>query len=627
MVGIVGQIHNKLKDSLIRKMLLKLQYTNKEKIDIWSDDFFSIARASHKIKRKNPQPIFNEDKSMFIVMEGEIFDYKKEKINLLEKGHKFGFENDCAEYCLHLFEEYGISGLKKLNGSFLIVIYNLKTKEIYIINDRLGSMPLFYYKTKSGGLIFGSQVSSILQCPEVSRILNEEAIFEFFTFEKILGTKTYYKDINLLRPATVLHYKNKEIFLLKYWNMIYKKGKHSKEDYINMLAKLLKKAVAQRTIEDHKYGLLLSGGLDSRTVLAASPKKMTCFTFADFENNEVKIAKKIAKLKNCNHFFLKRNSNHYVNMIEKAVEIGGGRYRFNHAHGIGFFDKINKECDVIFHGAMLDILFRGINIPEDSLESKNINNNSKIISMILENSLFKDNPRKIFNQKYSQNFQNSIAKSLKDFLKNTKKNNAKKFNRVFDYFSFFPTVSNQRSYLHILHNREYITERFIALDNDLIDFYLEVPTEFRKNSKLFHNAMAKINLPISKIHDANKSFIANIPLSLKNLIRNIQHIIKKIKFLPNWYFLNPSYTQQSWSNSAELIIIRHNKKLQILLDKIINDPNALYPKIFDIKKIKEMFNEHLKGKKDYTTFLFLLLTFGFWCKKYGPKAIKEGVYQ
>ncbi len=614
MTGIAGKISGELDNSLVKEMMTKLRYTHKERTDYWSDDFLSIGKVSHKIHENISQHVFNEDKSMLIVMDGEIFDYLDDKKNLLKKGHKFKSES-CIEYCLHLFEEEGASGLKKLNGSFLIVIYNLKTKEVFIITDRLGSRPLFYHDKESGGLLFSSQFSSILQDPHVPRKLNKDAIFEFFTFRKILRNETFYKDIKLLGPASVLYYKNKKISISKYWKMVYGHKCYSEKKYINELSRRIKKAVERRVVENYKYGLLLSGGLDSRMVLAASPKKMTCFTFADFDNNEVRVARSIAKIKKTEHFFLKRTPDHYADSLEKAVDIGDGRYRFDHAHGIGLFQKISRECDVLFHGAMLDILFRNVNFPTNykSLENTSL---SEDIDLIFRDSLLQEKPEKLFNKNYSLGFKKRLNKSVEKSLKNIKKNNAKKFNRVLDHFSF-SSAYGQRSYLHVLHNQAYIDERSIALDNDLINLYLEIPLKFRENSELFSKAITMINPDMCKVPDNNMSFVANLNPSIKRFVRSAQWFLNRISFLPNWPFLNPSYSQQSWPNSKELI--RYNRKLKKLISDTIKDSNALYPEIFDINAINRMFNDHLDNKKNSSDFLFLLLTFGIWCKKYGPK--------
>ncbi|GAI98364.1 unnamed protein product, partial [marine sediment metagenome] len=287
------------------------------------------------------------------------FDYQEQKLKLIHNGHKFKFKNNDAEYCLHLYEEMQEKAFKELNGSFCFAIYNLATHELLLVNDRFSSYSLFYYLTDKGTLLFGTQLSSIVQSFEVPRELNISSIFEFFTFQRCLGTKTFYKDINVLPPATVLGYREGNIFLNSYWERRYKEEKHPEKYYVDKLAGALKKSVERRTKGNHRFGILLSGGLDSRTILAASDKKMVCFTVGDFGNREVKLAKRITKAKDCTHIFLKRELDHYANLVDKAVEIGDGMQSFMHAHFIGFFDQIQKKCDILFHSLGSEGYFRG----------------------------------------------------------------------------------------------------------------------------------------------------------------------------------------------------------------------------------------------------------------------------
>ena len=132
-----------------------------------------------------PQPIFNDDQSILIMLEGRIFDYEKTKKHLINQGYKFKCKHSDAEYCLHLYEEMGENAFGKLNGCFVIAIYNLSTEKLLLVNDRFSSRPIFYYYSneKHGfNLFFGTQVASILVSSRITRELDPRAIFEFFTF-------------------------------------------------------------------------------------------------------------------------------------------------------------------------------------------------------------------------------------------------------------------------------------------------------------------------------------------------------------------------------------------------------------------------------------------------------------
>lgn len=630
MSDIVGFINlDKAPDSLLNDMVESIQYSKSDFIDKWSDNFIKIARVYHGIINSKDQPIFNENKSLCIMMAGEIFDYESEKQYLIRKGHNFILENNDAEYCLHLYETLGEEAFGKLNGSFLIVLYDLKSHKLLIVNDRFASYPLFYYSNK-GRLIFGTKVHPLLKFDKLPRILNLQAVFEFFTFTRILGTKTYFKDISVLPPATILHCINKSISFAPYWEMKYKVEKHPERYYVKELAKTLKKSVERRTQENHRFGILLSGGLDSRMVLAASDKKMVAFTIGDDGDNEVEIARKIAEAKGCKHILLKPNRDHFVNLFDKAVEIGDGMYCFRHAWATGFMDQIRENCDILLHGNPPELFFRGTSLPrgkklkifgrrirdipilwklsKDTLEDT--------IKKKLKYGIYQQNPKQLFVKSYSSIFDKVLSNSIRSILAKTDK----KVTNIYDKFLLFDIYYTSRypSFLMEISFRTFIDEQTVLLfDNDLLDLHLRMPIKMRSNNRAWNKAIAKLDPKIASISDANTGyslFIHEILVWILSSVRDVFALIKR-------HFIKPScstysvYTLSTWANYSEMI--RHNNQLRRLIQDTIENQECLDPLFFNIQKINEMYKEHLSGKKNYAEILFLLLTFGRWYKKYG----------
>ena len=128
-VGFIGEHISSESPTLLNSMSQEIRYVESDLTDIWSDEHFSIARVHHGIINPEKQPLFNEDKSLLIFMDGEVFDYDGDKKFLLNKGHRFKYRNNDAEFCLHLYEELGEESFKNLNGSFLIAIYNGRTND------------------------------------------------------------------------------------------------------------------------------------------------------------------------------------------------------------------------------------------------------------------------------------------------------------------------------------------------------------------------------------------------------------------------------------------------------------------------------------------------------------------
>jgi asparagine synthase (glutamine-hydrolysing) len=615
MPGIVGVFGNGDK-SLLDRMSNEIKHENWYKVDKFIEDEFAIARVHLGILNLEPQPIYNENKSLCIFMDGEIFDYEKDREELKKKGHKFHVNND-PEFCLHLYEEKGEKAFKELNGSFCIAIYDLNAHELLLVNDRFSSRPLFYCLANNGTLLFSTQLSSIIQSSEVPRELNIKAIFEFFTFQKVLGTETFYKNINLLPSATILYYRKGNISFTHYWKMKYNDSKHSEKYYVDKLAEAIKKSVARRTQGDHRFGLLLSGGLDSRTILAATDKKMVCFTIGDSENRQVKIAERIAKAKGCKHIFLKRDSDHYVNLVDRGVEIGDGMYCFTHAHNIGFFDQIHTECDILLHGFGFDSLLKELfYIPSIKLFGKRTpfhRHLSKISTplqtVFLNETLYKNRVDKLFVEPYSTEYKNLIVKSINEVLLSAEESGARDPYKKADYLTAIHSAFNILAYLHVSHIRSYIDERTVTFDNDLLNLHLEIPMKLRKDNRIFKKVMKKIDSHIASITNANTGCSPTAPKLIEWGFIAVQYIVNKLLH-------RPLHAHSSWPDYAKLI--RENAKLKNIIGETIHDEKCLDPSIFNIQKIEEMFNKHLTNKEDYAEFLLLLLTFGRWYKRYGP---------
>lgn len=625
MAGIVGYISENIEDknlNLITSMSNAIQYVGSDLIDQWSNGHLSISRVHHGMINAEKQPIFNEDKSMLIFMDGEVFGYETDKEYLLGKGHSFQFMHSDAEFILHLYEELGEEAFEKLNGSFLIAIYNHRTKELILVNDRFSSCPIFYYSSNKS-LIFGAQLKAVLQSNQVKRNLDFLTIMEFLSFQKVFGNKTYYRDIKVLSPASILKFKQGKIIFKKYWEVSYKESKNNSEEYyIEALTDAIKKAVKKRTSDNHRYGILLSGGLDSRAILAASDCKMTAFTLADFENREVKIAKKIAESKGCKHIFLLREPDYYPDIVEIAVELGDGMWSFQHAHFTGFIDKIQMESDILFYGLYFDTLFKGWFLPRKKLNIFN----KKIVLPVLANlsdknllklllmsgiSLWDQKPYLLFSKEFCADVNDQLKRSVESVLNE----GLKCTNNYYDIFEYVESHCLYRSfgYLNKICIKHFMDERAVSYDNDLLNMHLEIPYQLRFNGKVFKKALERLNFNIAKIPDANTGLPPSIPIPLEWGITMGNRLIRKI-WRPK--LLNPSFTQGSWPNIPELI--RHNYKLKELILSVIHDEKCISEDIFNRSALIDMFNKHMKYEGDFACFLSLILTFGIWYKKYGP---------
>lgn len=216
------------------------------------------------------QPIYNEDKSLVLICNGEVFNYIELKKELQKRGHVFSTESD-VEVILHLYEEFGADLLNKLNGQFAFAIYDKRKKELFCARDQIGVIPFYYTKVKDA-FIFASEAKAILEHPDVTASVDLVGLDQVFTFPGILSPRTMFEGIKSLENGHYLIYKdNGDIVTKEYWDLIYPEANELKyqgneSNYIEQLDELINKSIELRLRADVPSGVYLSGGLDSSLI-------------------------------------------------------------------------------------------------------------------------------------------------------------------------------------------------------------------------------------------------------------------------------------------------------------------------------------------------------------------------
>lgn len=219
------------------------------------------------------QPMHNEDKTVWITFNGEIFNYVELREDLIRKGHRFQTQSD-TEVIVHLYEEKGEDCVQYLNGQWAFAIWDSRSERLFLSRDRVGVRPLFYAKTAEG-FVFGSEIKSLLVVPSVHRAIDLEALDELFTFWVTLPPRTIFSDVSELPPGHSLIFHRGDVQIQPYWRLDYipSSGPKTEEEAREGLLELLLDATRIRLRSDVPVGAYLSGGLDS-TVIAALVKKL-----------------------------------------------------------------------------------------------------------------------------------------------------------------------------------------------------------------------------------------------------------------------------------------------------------------------------------------------------------------
>jgi asparagine synthase (glutamine-hydrolysing) len=301
MCGIAGYIGFD-DPELLREMCASLTHRgpDDEGFFIASGVGLSMRRLSVIDLKTGHQPIANEDGSIQVVFNGEIYNYQELTAQLKLQGHKFATTSD-TETIVHLYEEYELDFVKHLRGMFAIAVWDTKLRRLVLARDRIGEKPLFY-QGSNGEFLFGSEIKAILQRRR-KRSVNAQAVCEFFTLGYLSVPGTFYQGIHKLAPAHILVYENKKVDIKRYWSrsrsgssmLPFKKAAVELSNLMDDTIKLCLKS-------DVEVGAFLSGGLDSSTIVSLMRKHsadVQTFTVGYEGNasgfNELQYAKQMAK--------------------------------------------------------------------------------------------------------------------------------------------------------------------------------------------------------------------------------------------------------------------------------------------------------------------------------------------
>jgi len=274
MCGICGKLNfdqnSSVDPALVRSMLDTIRHRGPDDEGVYSAAQVALGHRRLSIidLSTGHQPLSNEDGTIWIVFNGEIYNYQEQRLFLLGKGHTFKTQTD-TEVIVHLYEELGPECLERLRGMFAFAIWDEKSNTLFLARDRVGIKPLYYCLT-AGSLVFASEIKAILADPAVDRAISPEAIDRFLTFMYLPGEETLLKGILKLAPGHYLVAKDGRPEIHQYWDLNFSKPGESlsQKEAERQLIELLAETVQQHMIADVPVGVLLSGGVDSTAVLS-----------------------------------------------------------------------------------------------------------------------------------------------------------------------------------------------------------------------------------------------------------------------------------------------------------------------------------------------------------------------
>ena len=297
MCGFVG-FTNELEDAkvVLGKMMDKIAHRGPDAQGDYIDDAIALGfrRLSIIDLEHGQQPLFNEDRSLVLVFNGEIYNYQQLREELVSCGHQFATQSD-SEVLLHGYEEYREKLLNKLRGMFSFVIWDTKSGELFGARDYFGIKPLYYAKMGSC-FLFGSEIKAFLPHPAFHKELNTAALESYLSFQYSATEETFFQNVYKLPPAHWFRYGKEGMTIQRYWEPVFEaeEGK-TLEDWVDAVSETFDDSVEAHKISDVEVGSFLSSGVDSSYVACrANVDKTFTVGFANEKYNEISYAKELA---------------------------------------------------------------------------------------------------------------------------------------------------------------------------------------------------------------------------------------------------------------------------------------------------------------------------------------------
>lgn len=368
MCGFVG-FTNKINDAsiVLGKMMDRIKHRGPDSDGKYVDKQIAMGFRRLSIidlSDQGSQPIFNEDKSLVLTFNGEIYNYKDLREELVASGHKFYTHTD-SEVLIHGYEQWGEDMLDKLRGMFAFVIFNKNTNEVFGARDFFGIKPLYYAKMGET-LMWGSEIKSFLDHPHFKKELNTDVLETYLTFQYSPTTETFFKNVYKLPAAHCFTYKNGEMNVRRYWEVkFHADNGPSLEDWVNRISDTFKNSVEVHKFADVEVGSFLSSGVDSSYVAAVAnvDKTFTVGFGEDEKYNEIGYAKEFSKYIHKENFSKVISPEEYWNSLSKIQYHMDEPLADPAAVALFFVCQIASEkVKAVLSGEGADEIFGGYNI-------------------------------------------------------------------------------------------------------------------------------------------------------------------------------------------------------------------------------------------------------------------------
>lgn len=559
------------------------------------------------------QPIYNEDKSMVVVFNGEIYNFQELKKELISKGHQF-YTNSDAEVIVHQYEEEREDCFKKFNGMFAIAIWDNKKKNLILARDRYGQKPLYWSKVDNT-LIFASELKSILAHPLIKKKLNHLAVYQYFSFDYIPQPFTIFENIYKLENGAFLVFKDNEVNIEKFYEFKVDQKKIDFKSALTKMEELLEDSVRKRLIADVPLGIFLSGGIDSSAITYFAKKqkkniKTFSIGFSEKTFDETRYAKQVADLLKTEHYHREFKPKDLLGIVPEVIDKLDEPFGDPSILPTYLLSKFTREkVKVSLSGDGGDELLMGYpNHPVQKMlyllnfhRPKFKSNYAEILERLLPVS---DENLTFFYKVKRYSHSLAFSALYRDFL------NIGGYLKEIEKLFKFKVESKELFNFADSFLKDYQDKTYLEKINLLfLKYYLEDNILFKADRAGMYNSL-EIRAPFLDYRLAD--FINSLPLNYKLRGMETKYIFKKLMEdkLPK----NIVYRKKKGFGVPLTKWLK--KELKDYMLKILNKKEVDKFGLINYKNVEKLIEDHVKNKRDNRKILWNLIIFQNWCKKY-----------
>jgi asparagine synthase (glutamine-hydrolysing) len=610
MSGVFGFIQsrdgNSICEEVISRMAQRLKLFPWTTVDTFSDpdNQFGLGRIGISIFNPEPQPVSNEEGTIYLLMAGELYDPHSIRSILANKTQKFR-DNSDAEIVLRVYQEMGPKFIASLEGIFIVAILDSTKNTLTLVNDRFGLYPCYYARNRAG-FAFAPAVKPILDTGMVEKNLDLMSVAEYFRFQHLMGDKTFVEDIKLLPNAAVLSLdiKTGVFFIEPSWG--FERLPEIRKDLtfdeaVEATGFLLREAIRKRAKKGPApIGVYLSGGMDSRTILGLVDRNiwptLHAFTFGHPDSRDIALASAVArKLSAIHHPMILYNGNWVKDYFDIHLRLTEGFHSWIHSHGISTFEYARDYIGINLSGLGGGWLMAGEDIdsrlydPPDMLAWT-----SHMFYLYNQKNTWPSLTEAEEKQLYSPKLYHNCIKDRAFEALRMAAQEAEHFDPLRRTEYFIWQHNNRRLYhMFPVFYSAYIEMRYPFYDYPLVEFIFSLPLNYRQNYRLYRAVMQK-ELPR----------LATIPYDRDNLLPTTREFLREGHRLYN-------KTRNKLRRAVRFPI--HEKKtlyadyeeylrtdLNDWASEILFSPRTLDRGIFELKGLQSLFNRHQSGYEEWT---------------------------